>query len=135
MVACGYLFLFFRVPETFPVPWFSRAPTHFWSTVTSHPLHLPYLGTESSPRSDFSGLQRTVMTELRPWSHEAVTCVDLKEKRAQLGLKHKKQQTLTLHLSLTLIGVCKKSIKNLTIWSYIQINKNVLHLYQLGGTQ
>lgn len=25
-----------------------------------------YLGTEISPRSDFSGLQRTVMTELRP---------------------------------------------------------------------
>lgn len=27
---------------------------------------ISYLGTESSPRSDFSGLQRTLMTELRP---------------------------------------------------------------------
>lgn len=36
-----------------------------------------HLGTESSPRSDFSGLQRMVMTELRPWSHDAVACRDL----------------------------------------------------------
>lgn len=40
-----------------------------------------YLGTEISPRSDFSGLQRTVMTELRPWSQDAVACLDLKENK------------------------------------------------------
>lgn len=44
-----------------------------------------YLGTESSPRSDFSGLQRTVMTELRPRSHDAVTCVELKEHKHTSG--------------------------------------------------
>lgn len=38
-----------------------------------------HLGTERPPRSDFSGLQRMVMTELRPWSHDAVACRDLWE--------------------------------------------------------
>lgn len=36
-----------------------------------------YLGTVSSPLADFSGLQRTLMTELRPCSHEAVAFLDL----------------------------------------------------------
>lgn len=36
-----------------------------------------YLGTVSSPLANFSGLQRTVMTELRPWSQEAVAFLDL----------------------------------------------------------
>lgn len=63
---------------------------------------ITYLGTESSPRSDFSGLQRTVMTELRPWSHEAVACVDLKE-RTRLGLEHNKNtHTHSLPLSFLL---------------------------------
>lgn len=52
---------------------------------TETTLTCNYLGTESSPRSDFSGLQRTVMTELRPRSHDAVTCVELKEHKHTSG--------------------------------------------------
>lgn len=44
-------------------------------------MPLSHLGTDTSPRSDFSGLQRMVMTELRPWSHDAVTCRDLRGKK------------------------------------------------------
>lgn len=36
-----------------------------------------HLGTDRPPRSDFSGLQRMLMTVLRPWSHDAVACRDL----------------------------------------------------------
>lgn len=67
-------------------------------------MPLTHLGTDTSPRSDFSGLQRMVMTELRPWSHDAVTCRDLRGKKElfllhwelKFGLFLKKKQKKTL---------------------------------------
>lgn len=67
-----------------------------------------YLGTESSPRSDFSGLQRTVMTELRPCSHEAVACLDLK----QFTVRTPSRQTRWLGLSLHNVPVVEVDVRN-----------------------
>lgn len=67
-----------------------------------------YLGTESSPRSDFSGLQRTVMTELRPRSHDAVTCVELKEHKHTSGT-WTQQKYLTVASSFLFLFTCRRN--------------------------
>lgn len=47
------------------------------NTVSKHKTHI---GTVSSPRALFSGLQRRVTTVLRPFRQDAVGCGELREK-------------------------------------------------------
>lgn len=64
---------------------------------------LTHLGTDRSPRSDFSGLQRMVMTELRPWSHDAVACRDLRKNKVLYFIKQE------LIIALFFYSTCSKS--------------------------
>lgn len=48
-----------------------------------------YLGTESSPRSVFSGLHLKVMTVCRPLSQEDVACGDLRKEERSHDIEQK----------------------------------------------